>query len=103
MEGPFSCLRLHWGDEFIATTAEVGSLSLVSVVVPRPYVHHRFLAPTVGNNDLPEAAFVHELGGGWESVAGGVLTLSVPAARSSEFLMRLAVAGIAPGALRLLD
>ena len=43
------------------------------------------------NNGLTVAALVHELGGGWESVASSILTLAVPAARSAEFLRRMPI------------
>lgn len=35
--GPFSGLRLYWGDEFNADKGEDGMLRLTSVCVPRPY------------------------------------------------------------------
>lgn len=100
-DGPFSCLRLYWGDEFYASTAGDGSLTLTRVVVPRPFAHHRFLTSAPFGNDTPAAMLVHELGGGWEAVAGGMLTMSVPAVRSTELLRRLAEEHCAPGALRL--
>jgi hypothetical protein len=100
-EGPFSGLRLHWGDEFTATPASGGSLTLTRVVTPQPYVHHRFLGSTSFSNDMPAAKLVHDLGGGWETVAVGILTLTVPAEHSEEFQCRLASTGIMNGATPL--
>ena len=101
--GPFSGLRLHCGDEFIATAGARSLLTLTGVMAPQPYAHQRFLTPTTFSNQHPAADLVHELEGGWESVAGGMLTLTVSAARSAEFLRRMTEAGIAPEILRLLD
>lgn len=54
--GPFSGLRLYWGDEFNPDKGEDGTLRLTSVCVSRPYAH-----------------FHHTRGGrlslGWEGLA----------------------------------
>jgi hypothetical protein len=96
-EGPFSGLRLHWTDEFAAITVTGGSLTLTRVMTPQYYVHHRFLSSTSVSNDHPAATLGHELGGGWGSIAAGVLTLSVPATHSAEFMRRMSEAQLAPG------
>lgn len=94
-DGPFSVLRLHWGDEFITeNNARLGLLRLVRVVMPQPYMHHRILVSEQLQNDQPAARLAHELGGGWETVAVGQLTLTVPASRAAEFLRRM---GNTPG------
>lgn len=100
--GPFSILRLHWGDEFLATIDCDGRLNLLRVVMPQPFVHHRFVTSSPFNNDHPTAALLHKLGGGWEAVAGGVLTLTVPAACATEFA-RWILVSVDQLSLRLLN
>ena len=86
--GPFSGLSLSWGDEFNADKGEDGTLRLTSVCMLRLYVHFRLLTSGGFSNDHQLAQHLHSLGGGWEAVAGGVLTLTVPAERASH-LQRL--------------
>ena len=76
--GPFSILRLHWGDEFNADVTEDGALQVASVCEPRAYTHFRFFTSVHFSNADQLARVLHSLGGGWEAVAGGVLTLTVP-------------------------
>lgn len=76
--GPFSGLRLYWGDEFTADKVQDNALRLTSVCTPQPYAHFRFLTSGVFNNEHQLARRLHALGGGWEAVAGGMLTLTVP-------------------------
>lgn len=40
-DGPFSALRLNWGDEFEAEETEPGILELQRVVMPQHYAHLR--------------------------------------------------------------
>ena len=101
--GPFSSLRLHWGDEFFADRSVGNTLSLTKLVVPRPYEHFRFLTSSGLKNANPIAEIVHEVGGGWETVGGGVLTLTVPILRTQEFQLKMNAAGLLPGVLRLED
>lgn len=101
--GPFSSLRLHWGDEFLADRFESNTLNLVHMVVPRMFEHFRFLTSSGFKNANPIAKIVHEFGGGWETVAGGMLTLTIPVQRSQEFQSRMSAAGLLPGVLRLED
>ena len=86
--GPFSSLRLHWGDEFIAARHDGNKLVLTKLVVPRKFEHFRFLTSAGFKNSSPVAELVHELGGGWETVAIGMLTITVPAARAQEFIAK---------------
>ena len=100
--GPFSGLRLYWGDEFNADKGEDGTLRLTSVCVPRPYAHFRFLTSGGFDNEHQLARHLHSLGGGgWVAVAGGMLTLTVPAERASELKRLMYVEGLAPGVLPL--
>jgi hypothetical protein len=101
--GPFSSLRLYWGDEFFADRSEGNTLNLTKVVVPRTYEHYRWLISAGFKNGNPIAELVHEFGGGWETVAVGMLTLTVPALRAQEFHSRMNVAGLRPGLLTLED
>ena len=70
MGGPFSGLRLYWGDEFNAEKGEDGTLRLTSICMPRPYVHFRFLTSGGFNNEHQLARHLHSLGGGWEERSG---------------------------------
>lgn len=99
-DGPLSGLMLFWGDEFIASAGVGDVLTIRRVLMPRAYAHHRLLTRGEFNNDRPEALLVHELGGGWETVARGMLTLTVPSARSEEFLRRMGEALIDCGVRR---
>lgn len=101
--GPFSSLRLHWGDEFFADRLQGNTLKLTKVVVPRPFDHYRFLISGGFNNSNPIAELVHEVGGGWETVAVGILTLTVPTLRTKEFQSNMNAAGLMPSVLRLVD
>jgi hypothetical protein len=98
--GPFSGLRLFWGDEFTADPTDEGALRVTSVVVPRRYVHFRFLASKF-NNDHPLAIHLHAMSGGWETVAKGMLTLTVPAEHGAEFQRLMYQEGLAPGVITL--
>ncbi len=101
--GPFSSLRLHWGDEFFADRLDGNSLRISKLVVPRPFEHFRYLTSGGFKNSNPIAEILHEVGGGWEAVAGGMLTLTVPALRTQEFQSRMNAAGLLPGLLSLAD
>lgn len=84
--GPFSSLGLHWGDEFFAQDEGDGTLRLLSVAMPRRFTHYRFWACGGRlNNEHPLAELLHGLGGGWECVAQGLLTLTVPVEHSPVF------------------
>jgi hypothetical protein len=43
------------------------------------------MVPRGFNNENPLARLVHSLDGGWESVAGGMLTLTVPTTKAVDF------------------
>ena len=101
--GPFSSLRLHWGDEFIAERVDGNVLQLSSVVMPRRFEHYRFLTSPGFTSDNPIAMIVHQEDGGWETVAGGMLTLTVPMLRVAEFQQLIKAAELLPGVLRLVD
>lgn len=84
-EGPFSGLRLNWGDEFVAEVVGRNELRLLRVTTPPAYTHFQFVVPRDFNNESPLAELVHRFGGGWEIVAGGMLTLTIPSATATDF------------------
>ena len=99
--GPFSSLRLHWGDEFFAEHSSAGKLRLTRVVAPKEFEHFRFLTSAGFANENTIAVIVHELNGGWETVAAGMLTLTVPSSRVQEFHSKMKAVDLLPGVLRL--
>ena len=99
--GPFTSLGLYWGDEFFADCDVGNALNLTKVVVPRTFEHFHWLTSGGFKNENPIAELVHEVGGGWETVAVGILTLTVPASRVQEFHLRMGAAGLQPGLLTL--
>jgi len=75
--------ELSWGDEFHAVEVSTGHLELIGVVLPLKYRHERILMPgsLTDGGMLSFSAFlnkIHELDGGWEIVAGGILTVTLP-------------------------
>ena len=83
--GPFSGLRLNWGDEFVAEETGIDRLQLLRVTTPLTYKHYQLLVPRGFDNENPLARLVHRFGGGWECIAGGILTLTVPSTRAADF------------------
>lgn len=118
-DGPFSALRLNWGDEFEAEETEPGTLELQRVVMPQHYAHLRcssdadlvperataFTMPyfTSGclkfSNDHPIAQLVHALHGGWESMSGGILTFTIPQANLPIFWREMQARDLRLGSL----
>jgi hypothetical protein len=49
------------------------------------YQHYSLIVPRRLDNEEPLAVLVHRFDGGWETVAGGMLTLSVPAGVATDF------------------
>ena len=94
---------MYWGDEFFADRSQGNTLNLTKVVVPRTNEHVRWLISGGFKNENLIAQLVHEVGGGWETVAVGILTLTVPALRAHEFHSRMNAAGLLPGLLTLED
>lgn len=101
--GPFSSLRLHWGDEFIAERVGGNVLQLSRVVMPRKFEHYRFMISSRFASDGPIATIVHQVDGGWETMAGGMLTLTVPMLRVSGFHQLMKAADLLPGVMPLED
>ena len=84
--GPFSGLRLNWGDEFVAEERGKGKLDLLRVNTPPGYKHFQLMVSRDFNNESPLAQLVHRFSGGWETIAGGMLTLTVPTSTASAFV-----------------
>jgi len=84
-DGPFSGLRLNWGDEFVAEESGKNRLQLLRVVTPPAYKHYQLLVPRGFDNENPLARLAHSFGGGWECIAGGMLTLTVPSTTAADF------------------
>jgi hypothetical protein len=82
---PFSGIRLYWGDEFIANKIRENTLRITSICTPQPYFHARLMISGTFNNEHQVAHYLHSHNGGWEAMAGGILTLTVPAEHRSEF------------------
>lgn len=99
--GPFSTLRLHWGDEFMAERTADNALILTRIIAPRKFKHYRFVASEPFNNDNPIAQVVHRHGGGWETVAGGMLTLTVPSHAAADLEREMEENKLIPGVIRL--
>jgi hypothetical protein len=98
---PLSGLRLHWGDEFVAERMTNNELILKRIVVPQKFKHYQFIASASFNNDNPIAQIVHRHGGGWGAVAGGILTLTVPAHTAANFEREMEEKKLIPGIFRL--
>lgn len=98
---PFSGLSLNWGDEFFAELGADNELVFLGIAMPRKFKHYQFMASGPFNNDNPIAQIVHQYGGGWETVAMGILTLTVPAQAVADFEQEMEENKLIPGVFRL--
>jgi len=92
--GPFSAFRLFWGDEFRAVKDSTGSLELKHIHVPQKFIHITFLIPIGLGSDFQWISKIHEMGGGCELVAGGMLTVSAPRVCSEDLQKVIQEAGL---------
>lgn len=76
---------LHWGDELIASQNENCELVLTTIVIPRRFSHLSTISSPEVNSGSSISNKIHELGGGWESVMGGLLTVTLPAEKWADF------------------
>jgi len=83
--GPFSSLLLNWGDEFIARETGTGDLELLSVATPAKFKHYQSIGGGPFSNESSLAELIHRCGGGWETVAMGLLTISIPVDKVDEY------------------
>jgi hypothetical protein len=86
LDGAFSELFMHWGDEFIAEDSGPGSLTFLRMVAPRKFVHFRFITSPGFRSETRVIGHIHRCGGGWETVAGGMLTMTIPVEKEQEFI-----------------
>lgn len=77
--------ELKWGDEFEAKEEYPGQLNLVKVVLPKKYHHEFGLISGHVTQGSSLSNRIHELEGGWETVAGGMLTITLPVDAWSKF------------------
>lgn len=99
--GPFTGLRLYWGDEFFAEPAADNELILSRVAMPRMFKHYQFMASGPLSNDNQIAQIIHSHGGGWEAVAMGMLTITVPANAVVDFEQEMEDKNLIPGIFQL--
>lgn len=74
---------LNWGDEFIAQKGQSDTLEITQVKINQRFKHLKIVMRMDAQH--PMSKKIHELGGGWESVAGGLLTISIPKENWKEF------------------
>ena len=86
LDGVFSELSMNWGDEFIAEDSGPGRLTFQRMVEPRKFVHFRLITSPGFRSQTRVIGHIHRCGGGWETVAGGVLTITIPVEGAKEFI-----------------
>jgi hypothetical protein len=96
LDGPFSVLPLNWGDEFIAESIGERLLKLVESASPQKYAHFRSLTAMQFSSRELASDLIHRFDGGWEVVAGGMLTISVPVEKVQEFRAAMEQSGLWP-------
>ena len=69
---------LNWGDEFQAIEVFSGYLKLTKVVMPMKFRHEHKLISGSLTQGSELSNRIHELEGGWEIVAGGILIVTLP-------------------------
>lgn len=77
--------ELMWGDEFEADETSDGQLLLRRVVLPKRFRHDFSVIGGPLTQGHPISNRIHELEGGWETVAGGLLTVTVPSENWDEY------------------
>jgi hypothetical protein len=70
--------ELHWGDEFLATNNGNAELELASIVVPQQFRHLSSVSSRKITPGCSISEKIHELGGGWETLMGGLLIITLP-------------------------
>ena len=74
-----------WGDEFFAVREEGNRLRLTGVVVPPRFQHHIMVLNDGIDPEGTLANLVHSFGGGWESFATNLVTITIPAENWKDF------------------
>ena len=91
--GPFSCLQLRWVDEFFAETNGRNELTFRGLKMPLSYQHYFLITAGGFSNDDPLSDVIHRFSGGWEVVAVGILTITVPMLQAKPFELEAASLG----------
>lgn len=91
--GPFSFLQLRWGDEFFADLTLGNELAITGVKTPLSYQHYQLITSRAFSTDDPLSDVVHQFSGGWEVVAVGMLTITVPMLQVEPFELEAASLG----------
>lgn len=96
LDGPFSALPMCWGDEFLATAVEGGRLRFKQMCGTQKYEHLQLLLSGPFEAEGKASELIHLHGGGWEVVAGGMFTATVPVGNAQALLQALKAAGAFP-------
>jgi hypothetical protein len=74
----FESYELFWGDEFVAVSEGESKIRLKKVVMPKKFQHITSVCEDSWDPEGEEAKLIHKLGGGWDLVFGGLLTITIP-------------------------
>lgn len=96
LDGLFSVLPLNWGDEFFAETIGEHMLKFLNTASPLKYAHFRSLTSTQFTSQELASDLIHRFKGGWEVVAGGMLTISIPVEKVQDFRAEMEQSGLWP-------
>ena len=99
--GPLSGLGIDWGDEFLASAIAGRQLVFEKLVLPRRFVHWHIIGSAGFTNSHPFADLLHRFGGGWESIAGGMMTFTVPVEQAQALMEEARRRDILPRGLSL--
>jgi hypothetical protein len=101
MDGPFSALPMRWGDEFFALESSESRLRFQRMDIPQKFSHLRLLLSGPFEPDGKARELIHQQGGGWKVVAGGILTATVPVEKEQALAQSLRDANAFPVGLAL--
>lgn len=96
LDGPFSGLPMSWGDEFFALVSGPGKLRFQRMDTPQKYSHLRLFLSSPFEADGRASELIHQHGGGWEVVASGMLTATVPVEKEQALFNDLRQANAFP-------
>lgn len=96
LDGPFSALPMCWGDEFFATVIEGERLRFKRMGGTQKYEHLQLLLSGPFEAEGKASELIHLHGGGWEVVAGGMFTATVPVGNAQALLQDLREVGAVP-------
>lgn len=74
---------LHWGDEVFARVGNGNTLELTKIKTNQRFRHSSTLIQIDSEHNLSKK--IRELGGGWEFVAGRLVTISIPNEKWDKF------------------